>query len=56
MKRRERIPAAVENRESDTIPFGFKGTDDVLNNLQKHFRVKSLVGLCGSIENIIVIP
>ncbi len=45
MKRRERILAAVEHRESDTIPFGFKGTDDVLVNLQKHFRVKSLVEL-----------
>lgn len=45
MKRRERVLTTVEHQEPDSIPFGFKATDDVLNRLQKHFGVRDLIGL-----------
>ncbi|MDP6153044.1 MAG: uroporphyrinogen decarboxylase family protein, partial [Phycisphaeraceae bacterium] len=42
MKRRERVLAAIDRREPDVLPVGFKATDDVLDKLRSHFGVEEL--------------
>ena len=39
MTPRERVLSAVEHREPDGLPVGFKATDVVLEALKRHFEV-----------------
>ena len=45
MTRRERIQTAIQRRQTDRLPVGFKATDDVLQRLQQHFGVGDLSAL-----------
>jgi uroporphyrinogen decarboxylase len=45
MTRRERALAAIGHRTPDSIPVGFKATDDVLDRLTAHFGITDLRGL-----------
>jgi len=45
MTPRERVLSAVEHREPDGLPVGFKATDDVLEALKRHFEVADVPSL-----------
>ena len=42
MTSKERVLAAVEHRQPDILPVGFKATDDVLDRLRIHFDVEGV--------------
>jgi len=49
MKHRERVLTAIERREPDVIPVGFKATDGVLSRLYSHFAVSDLRDLLAAL-------